>query len=203
MSSPTSWMPFWLAATWARRSDRLSCRFRVPLQPGILPGARRASVTAGRVESPLSRSPAWGLPAPHLLGLCWALWAPHVGPPLAPTVLLTPSRALKTHSFLPAAEPSPPHTSAAPTKAPGWGRRRGQRGRRVAGTSVPRQSLLPPSLPLVLPSHLLDPLFIGFFLGLALSPGEKPLPLAVPHSHCPQSCGPTGPQANCFERPLV
>lgn len=60
MSSPTSWMPFWLAATWARRSDRLSCRFRVPLQPGILPGARRASVTAERRRSPLSHPPAPG-----------------------------------------------------------------------------------------------------------------------------------------------
>lgn len=50
MSSVTSWIPFWLAATWARRSDRLSCRFRVPLQPGTRPGAIRASVTAAGDE---------------------------------------------------------------------------------------------------------------------------------------------------------
>lgn len=36
---------FWLAATWALRSLRLSCRFLVPLLPGYLPGAISNSVT--------------------------------------------------------------------------------------------------------------------------------------------------------------
>lgn len=99
MSSPTSWMPFWLAATWARRSDRLSCKFLVPLQPGILPGACRASVTAARMGSPLSHPPpvGWGAVLPSALIHTYSSSAGHYGEfpmsalPWPPKTLLTPT----------------------------------------------------------------------------------------------------------------
>ena len=59
-------IPFWLAAIWARRSDRLSFRFRVPLQPGSFAGACSAATKSSSWKMPcltslkhLNTAPSW------------------------------------------------------------------------------------------------------------------------------------------------
>lgn len=190
MSSPTSWMPFWLAATWARRSDRLSCRFRVPLQPGILPGACRASVTAAWTESPLSQPPSPGAawcPALHLLHPSWALWAPCWPFTGSHSPADSPS-ALKTHSFLHLLRLLLP-TPQPPTSPGGWGRQVG--GGALSGHNCP-SAKSPPSFASSCPASS-PPGPTLFKLSLVpppLSQGKKPLPLTLPHSHGPRPCSP-------------
>lgn len=188
MSSPTSWMPFWLAATWARRSDRLSCRFRVPLQPVILPGARRASVTAGWMESPLSYppSPEAALPYSTPAAPPWDTVGPHIDPSLAPHTLLTPSVPpeppaschLLKFLLLPQAHPH--------TDTPGWGRQQEGRGAVSLGKHSSLLRLFLASLPTTwtpLPPALSGP--------LPSLPREKPPTFLDPsHSHSPQPRGP-------------
>lgn len=147
MSSPTSWMPFWLAATWARRSDRLSCRFRVPLQPVILPGARRASVTARWMESPLSYppSPEAALPCSTPAAPLRDTVGPHTGPSLAPHTLLTPSVPPEPPDSFHLLKFLLPPQAHPHTDTSGWGR---------GGGSLLGQTLLPPStLPGFSPHH--------------------------------------------------
>ncbi len=43
----------WFAATWALRSDMLSCKFLVPELPGYFPGSIKAAVTAAKKDKQL------------------------------------------------------------------------------------------------------------------------------------------------------
>jgi hypothetical protein len=77
-------MTFWLAATWALRSDKLSWRFLDPAQPGILAGAMSSSTRASSRKTPFTTSLKLLNVAPSSLSILeWGGIEPGVIPPMS------------------------------------------------------------------------------------------------------------------------